>query len=97
MSETTSSSYINNPGVEVWKQTSELFFTTNRIYLLGCAALYLPSVFLLQRWMKNRKPLELTYFLRFWNLLLFAFSVAGTYYTIILPYLSYDGTYLNSR
>jgi len=71
-------------GVDLWITTGEAFFTRNKI-LFGVAALcYLPVVFGLQAFMKNRQPFALKKVLAVWNFLMFAFSLVGAYQTVIV-------------
>ncbi|CEL96745.1 unnamed protein product [Vitrella brassicaformis CCMP3155] len=54
-------------------RTEEYF----RLPWLGCIALYLPVIFSLRHWMRNREPLPIKPFICAWNLALSFFSILG--------------------
>lgn len=65
-----------------------LNYLSNTNLLLTIATAYLPSIFIIKWWMKDRPPYKNNLLLGAWNLFLGVSSAYGAYYT--LPYLAND-------
>jgi len=74
--------------IDFWEAHSAGFYNAHIILFTAAAVLYLPSIYLLKKWMEPRKAYDLTNVLRFWNVLMWAFSTVGTYFTLIEPALN---------
>ena len=57
------------------------FYDRYFYYLFVVALSYLPTIYLLSKWMENREPFDLRWPLFCWNLFIGIFSILGTYYT----------------
>jgi len=72
----------NPPYEKAWSDSSEKFFSDHFFILLVISSLYIPFVFGLQSWMKNRPAYDLRFPLIAWNFLLCTFSGLGAYFTL---------------
>eukprot|EP00921_Rhytidocystis_pertsovi_P001158 GHVQ01001976.1.p1 GENE.GHVQ01001976.1~~GHVQ01001976.1.p1 ORF type:complete len:651 (+),score=61.50 GHVQ01001976.1:614-2566(+) len=70
--------------------------------ILGCVALYLPVINLLQSFMKNRQPMKLRYYSILWNLMLAVLSLFGAVQMLmddwtIVTHVKYDESMFQPR
>jgi len=68
--------------VEYWISHSEKFWDDHQLGFGLCVALYLPAIFSIQHWMKDRKAWNLKWPLTIWNFSICIFSLFGALYTI---------------
>jgi len=76
-------------GVAKWDAHAAGFYWQHHYIFLGAAVLYLPTIYLLSLWMRDRKAMELKWTLRVWNLIMCIFSVFGAVVTVPAMYRSF--------